>query len=288
MVPWWLAIFLYYCVTTFGVDKQTFPYLTDTRVSSIIINALFLNGLFPSANNKVVLGGWYLGTLVIIWLLFPYLFKLKLKYTNKLIIIGIPICAATAIILKLSLGLSWDRNSFLYFSFLIQLPCVLIGMFYKEINKFFQDKNKNFRVILTVVTLIVLVVFFYKPFYFTSLITPILTSLLIIFILPYIDIKENRITKTVAYFGEKSLYIYLYHVFVVWHFQYFAYRYILNYAEINHTMLFFMLLPIEFILIMFVSIIGEMVNRLITSFILKFYKNRFFTHFSQIKILSIS
>ena len=49
-------------------------------------------------------------------------------------------------------------------------------------------------------------------------------------------------------------------MFIVWHFQYLAYKYILNLYEINHTLLFFMLLPIEFGLIMLLSIIVEMVD----------------------------
>ena len=260
MVPWSLAVIIYYCLTNYFVDKQSFPYLTNTSISSIVINLLFLNGLFMSANNNVVLGGWYLGTLTIIWVMFPYLFKLKRKYGNRLLFFGIPSCLLCVVILKLVFGLSIGRNSFLYFSFFTQLPCVIIGMYYSEISENFMSKSKITQLLLTLAIFIVFVVLFYKPINFSAIITPILICLLIAFILPKINVINNKITKAISYLGQKSLYIYLYHVFIVWHFQYYAYKYILSMTEINHTLLFFALLPVELILIIFVSNIVEIIN----------------------------
>ena len=278
IVPWYLSILLYFLTTNYLVDMKTFPYLTNTKFFPVAINFFFLNGLVAFANNNVVLGGWYLGTLVIIWLLFPILFKLRVKYENKLIYVGIPLCLLAVVVLSLMLNLSIGRNSFLYFSFLTQLPCVILGMFYIEISKVFYNYGKIQRLFIILITAVLHVALFYKPIYFSAILTPILTSLLVTFLLPIIKIKENIITKIFLYFGKKSLYIYLFHVFIVWHFQYYAYKQVLSFVEINHTLLFWALLLIEFLLIMLICEIVEFfVNAIISlkdKITIKFINNK--------------
>ena len=44
------------------------PVKTNTDLSAVAVNFLFLNGLFPFANNNVVFGGWFIGTIVIFYI----------------------------------------------------------------------------------------------------------------------------------------------------------------------------------------------------------------------------
>ena len=49
---------------------------TDLNPKHILINALLLHGLVPAANNSVIRGGWFVGTIFLFYLLFPLLFRL--------------------------------------------------------------------------------------------------------------------------------------------------------------------------------------------------------------------
>lgn len=56
----------------------------NTEPGNVGANFCLIHGLIPTeANNKVVKGGWYVGTLVILYLLFPLLRKLYKKCASK-------------------------------------------------------------------------------------------------------------------------------------------------------------------------------------------------------------
>lgn len=99
-------------------------------VENIIANALFVHGLFPSAGNAIVGGGWSIGTEMLFYVIAPALFALR---HNRIALIGLA-AACYPLVLKLvevmpelaGKGFLLD-NSFLYFSLANQLPVFICG-----------------------------------------------------------------------------------------------------------------------------------------------------------------
>lgn len=88
-IGYWLTIVLTLLLSLFA--EKIFGeniFLTCTNKIKVIENVFFLHGLDPSidGNNMVVRGGWFIGTLVILYVLFPILFHLyiniKIRYRN--------------------------------------------------------------------------------------------------------------------------------------------------------------------------------------------------------------
>lgn len=135
---YYLGIFLYFFVSMFenyyrnGVLAAAESY----DPLNIIVNLLFLNGLYPPANNTIVPGGWSIGTEMIFYALFPILFALHEKFFSRRgLIFVISVFAFVASFAILSLinnltGYSLSNNNFLYFNIVTQLPVFLLGMLY--------------------------------------------------------------------------------------------------------------------------------------------------------------
>ena len=71
---WFLAIvgysLIYYVVDRIGIRE---PIGTIYSYMGMIVNALLLNGLIPAFNNNIVPGGWFIGTLFILYLFFIHI-----------------------------------------------------------------------------------------------------------------------------------------------------------------------------------------------------------------------
>ncbi|MDE6921374.1 MAG: acyltransferase [Lachnospiraceae bacterium] len=129
-------------------------FIMNREPRALLVNILFLHGLFPGAVNNVFPGGWYIGTAFLLYIAFPPLYTVfqKLRNVNLrpgcisvcmagvpalLLILNIPLlhlvsaCAAKE---ELPLG----NNTFLYYFFTNQLPCFSLG-----ILLFFQHMHPN-------------------------------------------------------------------------------------------------------------------------------------------------
>ncbi|MCI8966617.1 MAG: acyltransferase [Lachnospiraceae bacterium] len=129
-------------------------FIMNREPRALLVNILFLHGLFPCAVNNVFPGGWYIGTAFLLYIAFPPLYTVfqKLRNVNLrpgclsvcmagvpalLLILNIPLlhlvsaCAAKE---ELPLG----NNTFLYYFFTNQLPCFSLG-----ILLFFQHMHPN-------------------------------------------------------------------------------------------------------------------------------------------------
>ena len=137
-IPWYLSIFMFIIIGFIGANGVDIYYQTNTSISSIIINALFLNGIVKFANNNVVPGGWYIGTLAIIWLVFPIYCRIceKIKNKTKFMSFTVILCW----IIMCCIGVFGGsqivvRNTFAYFSFVNQFQCIVCGMLAIEIKE---------------------------------------------------------------------------------------------------------------------------------------------------------
>ncbi len=100
---------------------------------NIAANIFFVHGLVPSANNTIVPGGWSIGTEMLFYLVFPFLFALSSKFSHS----RVQLVAMVVAGLALNLVVQWVlvgpagalvNNSFAYFSLLNQLPVFLLGI----------------------------------------------------------------------------------------------------------------------------------------------------------------
>lgn len=200
----------------FGSGMAIVSYVKGT-----VVNLLLLNGLIPAYNNNIVPGGWFVGTTVLIYLIFPLLNKIMKNNHDKHKIFS-------SYLLPLICGIVWDliiglinylqtgslflkNNSFWYFSVINQLPCFLCG-----VVLFHRTKDKNHRVnskyIILSCVLYVLAFFLFHSslsirFYILPFIVTVATSIL----LEYLLTKDVKGIKFVNILGRESYGIYLIH-----------------------------------------------------------------------------
>lgn len=134
---YYIGIMVYWIITLlenyfpFGAEQNTCDY----SFLNVIVNILFLHGFYPPANNSIVPGGWSIGTEMAFYALFPILMGriLSRKPTSKLHIIGLPILGiilsqVILFVLYQFTGEVVQKNNFLYFNIVNQLPVFLIGV----------------------------------------------------------------------------------------------------------------------------------------------------------------
>ena len=129
-------------------------FIMNREPRALLVNILFLHGLFPCAVNNVFPGGWYIGTAFLLYIAFPPLYAVFQRLRNAslrpgclsacmagipalLLILNIPLLhfvSACASKEELPLG----NNTFLYYFFTNQLPCFSLG-----ILLFFQHMHPN-------------------------------------------------------------------------------------------------------------------------------------------------
>ena len=137
---YWCAILLY------GIYRAGMAFLAKEdilqalNIPGILINGLFLNGFvpIPEINNGIVRGGWYVGTTVILYALFPLLYKLyfagKSKFWKKYRAVLFSVCVffvSAAIVLlagQLHPALICKNDTYMYYSFINQLTPFALGI----------------------------------------------------------------------------------------------------------------------------------------------------------------
>jgi len=137
---YYTIIVLGYLINVLVFDKlsisQSLMIIINKNPLAIIANILFIHGVIPWANNNVVCGGWYIGTTMIFYLMFPALFAISTRWRKKInrdirplvfislamwIILYIVFCLVCKIEFKI------ENNSFQYFFIGNQMPVLLCG-----------------------------------------------------------------------------------------------------------------------------------------------------------------
>lgn len=280
-IGYWGAILLHaiYRAITASVTKG--DVLSALNLLGIVINALFLNGFVygNGINNSIVRGGWYVGTTVILYALFPLLYKLYFENGQdgwkKIRIVVFPLslfCAASLDVIlwgSLHPALSLDNNSFLYFSFLNQLTPFVLGIVLYDLRE--RICKKRYTLPLFALTLSSSVVLFFGDWKLSFVICPTLVALSFLFLylsfwnsqtaMERIDRNTSLWIRAVRGFGRVSFPIYLTHTFIVYEFAGFCLRYLRPICS-NELLLYVILLPIEICLI---RIVGYGYDRLISA-----------------------
>lgn len=192
----------------------------------IILNIFFLNGIVPSANNSVVPGGWSIGTEMIFYFIFPFLYVFFLKMQKKIrffyVIFPFIFLIISLVIQFLFFILTknpnyYSNNGFIYFSILNQLPVFCMGIslhyYFKNLNtKYSWSKNTYFMFfcILTILSALVLFKGVNLTIFYTSLF-PVVSALSFVYLFLFID-KMKIDKKTIfSKIGVLSYSSYLVH-----------------------------------------------------------------------------
>lgn len=226
---YYFGIILYLILTSFfsGV------WVSDKNPVNIIVNLLFLNGFYPPANNTVVPGGWSIGTEMIFYLLFPFLFRFYMKLQKKYeyTYLALPAVAllfsllVQAVIFSLTNEPAYFKNnSFIYYSILNQLPVFCTGIslyiaFRKGLTENVKKLPSVFFFGLFTLFSAFLLYFGHRFFLFSSALFPFLSGISYIFVFTYLQNNQELPGRTrLAKIGKLSYSSYLVHFIFTFYF----------------------------------------------------------------------
>ncbi len=196
---------------------------------NILANVFFLNGFVPGdANNRVVPGGWSIGTEMIFYLIFPFIFLKYNKYKNNdkalslIPVIGF-LCSFIAINTMEFFALEvahyqnfnyFKQNGrFLYFNIICQLPVFLMGMslYFRSKNMAKSNRWDKAALLLSFTAFRIIALFIFN--YHSSRITLLSFLPAISFFFLFLIFKEFSFLshKILARIGQLSFSIYLFH-----------------------------------------------------------------------------
>lgn len=282
LVGYYGAIILHAVYRVLLAIMQEGDIISSLNIPGIIINMLFLNGFVPvnGINNTIVRGGWYVGTTVILYALFPLLYKIYFteknafwkKYRAIIFPLAIFCIAFPAIIVAgfIHPALMCSNNSFVYFSFVNQLTPFTLGLVLFDIKNRLRITKKT--LFFSLLALIASIILFFGEFQYSFVFCPSFVA--ISFLLLYMWVSANQniyntinkgsncIIRTILKFGANSFPIYLTHLFIVYDFSMVCLKF-LHMVSPNDLVWYIVLLPIEFCL---AFIVGYVYNKCIMLF----------------------
>lgn len=242
-ISYWLAIVLYLVLALLSYLFFGDNILgTNTSLIGIVGNVFLVHGMIPDMSicNYVVRGGWFIGTIVCFYLIFPILYKIYFSTQSKLwskfrFVLFPLIIQFLSFTIVYGLGLLYSKgivhvnlicynNSIIYFNILNQLPCICLGfsMYDLCVN---CKKRISFSWLFSILFfgLSIFLFFFSEIHNYLSrgsfIIIPLIFGcgfvFLVLFLCPYISkrivLYEKKPRKAIYQFGLYSFGIYLVH-----------------------------------------------------------------------------
>lgn len=199
---------------------------TDLNPKHILINALLLHGLVPAANNSVIRGGWFVGTIFLFYLLFPLLFRLyrsRLFGNHRHITFPLAFFVLGAGVM-LFVGLVYPKqtianNSFFYYSIVNQMPPLALG--FSLFTLYRSEKTVKFPLWKGLVALTVSVALFFGgiPYAFAFVPFAFALGFFYFFLLSLRSSCQGKLARAVGRCGIISFEIYLLHMYIVYDVQ---------------------------------------------------------------------
>lgn len=238
-----LKLFLaYYVMILFGVVLRVITAIrTDASIidainfKGVIVNALFLNGLVPNytIHNTIVRGGWFIGTLFILYLLFPLLYKIFniknekwQKSKNVLFPLAIGIISLTIIgaFFILTRNSFYANQFFIYTNFINQICAFSIGFVIFNLYKTQKIKQIKLPFLKAVICAVLAIILYIKVFLAQYVIVMFLVALATLYMFTFLfnnaftkdNLDSELIMSFLAKTGKISLGIYYTHSYLVW------------------------------------------------------------------------
>ena len=271
---YWLTVgvFVVFALLTEGYGGGNFLHI-NTEPKNILANLGLIHGLVPTeANNKVVKGGWYVGTLVILYLLFPLLKTVYDKNNKKplLLIAELQLFCFVilAVINYVFPTMSLDNNKFLYFCFLNQLPCFALGIVlydYYRNKKYIDIKNSLLKSIgFGVFSFLLFFSYMKYSYVFMPLVFGVAFSYLFVYLLKLGAPRHKKLVSNISIVGDNSYPIYLIHPIILY-----SGVYILNTYYHTNVVIYLLWLPASFALVMAFSYLYNKCINCFTSLVSK-------------------
>lgn len=218
------------CTTGFSVNGST---------GAIVVNVLLLNGLIAEANNNVVPGGWFIGALAILYLIYPALNKVILFFYGraKIFLIGLllllyGLSKSVSGIYSCGYLANFVLNSY---SFVHQLPCFTMGIILYYFMIEYEEqmiKNKRIIAILTLGLLVLQIYAFYHfPISERNLINGVFFCNVVLLAYLLFDQNENTLAYQIGDIGKVSYEIYFIHFIFVWYLMPMGQKWILKISD---------------------------------------------------------
>lgn len=284
IAPIYLFFVLFYQLLSYYFEYKlqiAFWYKICHSTKNILLNCFLLNGFDVEYFNNIVPGGWFIGTISLFYIIFPFLYNFyqHLANINKYFIYIIPfILCLCSFLIQLIIAVkinSWDKSvswGFLYHSIINQLPCMAFGMslsFFKiqnnNINIYEKFNAKMFIVVfLTIITISSFLFFGLHKYPFIYTFTPSLISISFIFLILYTESTypnwNNSIKKLLEKWGKISFAIYFSNFFGTMFFAWIVVRLLHQFQIIyNPTILYLILL---FPMFNITYYLGKIINKL--------------------------
>lgn len=197
---------------------------SDLRPRDVFINILMLNGIVTGdANNLVVRCGWFIGTIIILYLLTPSVnwlyYKMDSHFRKILPLLSLLINIIIFLVLR-HFCKSWliENNNFVYFSFMNQMPCYLTGFVMYDLISSGIKRNRVIEA-TAIVSLIVTILSYSFSSEFSFMLVPFLFSIgfasFFITLYNHFSSMGSWIKPLIISYGKHSFAIYLTHIFIV-------------------------------------------------------------------------
>lgn len=271
IAPIYILAVLFYQLFSLFVTKIVgveFFYNIVHDPISIILNVLILNGIDCKNFNSVVPGGWFIGTIMLFYFLFPFINMLYNFFHKKfgvIVLYWLPIIACIiSFFIQAYIAYkynTWDfsrRGTFLYYSILNQLPCMLVGVSLAYGDKYsYLNRLSLTTYIIKIGILFLTVVFVYFYFRnngFISVFFPLLVSYTFFFLFcafKYYFFKlPTFLAKSLLKWGKISYAAYFSNflgtMMIGWFFS-------LMFKELNPNIYYFVLLLPMFIITYYIA-----------------------------------
>lgn len=271
IIPGWYAmIFLTYILNTISLalSGNTIGFATNRQPLSILCNLLLLHGLLPFCNNNVAAGGWYIGTLAIFYLASPVIYRYMAKRKDFLIrCIPWIVEAASCVLILGMYFLTRDKrgnavlenNRFIYFSFINQIGCFLLG-----VSFYFEEKKESDHFFYVPMNILLLFIVFFSDWKTAFIIAPFIMGLLTYHLLKYMLTlerrggisEENIVLRILKNYGRHSYYIYLVHGLFVWSMPIMLQQLLISCGvHIDDTLLYLLLIVPIFVLSYYMALL---------------------------------
>lgn len=213
-----VVYFIWGIASNYIRTNELVPHWSYTP-KNILANLTFIHGLVQSANNYVVPGGWSIGTEMLFYMIFPFLWKFQKNLSIKNLVFLLGVSVAVALLFVYCSGTYLHRstinNSFTYFNIANQFPCFIIGIIaYRVISESLNVRfaGPGFLILFAIAAFLV-----HRDNWVSTALMPV-TAAAAFFMLVFIvkNGKQGSIPQWLANYGKVSFSVYIFH-FLVWH-----------------------------------------------------------------------
>lgn len=274
IVGYWTMIFFYLFLNIF------FAFIHDESIVSILTNpGLYLNFLFlhgfsldKGIVNGIVRGGWFVGTITVLYMLFPLLLKfynisnskwIKVRKIVFPLITYIISCSFFCLLIVFKDDYVFENNSVSYFSFLNQLPCFALGFSFYDIYKNNDFSSVKYPLIKFFACSAVSLFCFFTTIENALIFMSLFVALSFVYLFVWTESNKSTakiinsdfgFVKIIKKFGRISFSVYLTHPIIV-HLLVKPIIEFLSGFYNNHILLYLLLCPFMFVLSYFVAVL---------------------------------